>query len=549
MEVTRQYAGQSGSRETGIGFAPDLNRDPTWFVGTLGNTVAFREAMSVLHYVVTHDLRPKQPDRSAYFAWLESHKDQLLAEAKISKATLQDERKRISAELAEMRKIESQALKPYRDAENRYFKWLYKHDRAAWIILDPIIAVHPDEVSFECFSIDEACYGRLSVDLDMFNTISESRIGVTNIDYSQQLYDGFQQLRSRKQTELKIEPDGFTATTEGGRELREDKIDLPDSWVRGLLQVSSAMTMPLKRVHLHPMDMHNICATLRKRTEKQGPRSMRLRMKPGAPAEFVFEPWNEVLHCPRSFCETGEAEDIRIWGRRRFRILERLIPIAKRFDLYVMGSGMPCFVVADLGPMTFTLGLSGWTANDWSGAGRFDLLAPRRRVPGDLSRRVLEHLKTQWVGSADDIARAVGMSSEDASSALTALAQAGRVMFDLDKGFWRLRELFQEPLKLADMRFSSELEQVADQCVAAGLVDLEKMGPIEFKGMVTENGREHSVSVGLDGDERIASGDCSCWHFQSNALRKGPCAHMLALRRAAEIRKYDTSIATMEATQ
>ena len=38
---------------------------------------------------------------------------------------------------------------------------------------------------------------------------------------------------------------------------------------------------------------------------------------------------------------------------------------------------IPYAYIADLGHMNFTLGLSGWTANDWSQAGNFDLMAPR----------------------------------------------------------------------------------------------------------------------------------------------------------------------------
>ena len=64
--------------------------------------------------------------------------------------------------------------------------------------------------------------------------------------------------------------------------------------------------------------------------------------------------------------EAKEAQEIRVWGRRRLHVLERLIPIAKKFTVYLLGNGMPSFYVADLGPMSFTLGLSGWTANDWS---------------------------------------------------------------------------------------------------------------------------------------------------------------------------------------
>ena len=52
--------------------------------------------------------------------------------------------------------------------------------------------------------------------------------------------------------------------------LNETKIDVPDSWVRGFLQVSSAMTLPAYYFDLHPMDIHNICFLLRRRRETQG---------------------------------------------------------------------------------------------------------------------------------------------------------------------------------------------------------------------------------------------------------------------------------------
>ena len=45
------------------------------------------------------------------------------------------------------------------------------------------------------------------------------------------------------------------------------KIDLPDSWVRGFLQVNSAMALPAQSFDLHPMDVYNACFVLRRRKE------------------------------------------------------------------------------------------------------------------------------------------------------------------------------------------------------------------------------------------------------------------------------------------
>ncbi len=58
------------------------------------------------------------------------------------------------------------------------------------------------------------------------------------------LYDEFQKIRTYKSTVLEVDPTGFGVETSGEADYREVKIDLPDSWVRGFLQVNSAMTLP-----------------------------------------------------------------------------------------------------------------------------------------------------------------------------------------------------------------------------------------------------------------------------------------------------------------
>src|SRR5690606_36795255 len=151
----------------------------------------------------------------------------------------------------------------------------------------------------------------------------------------------------------------------------EVKIDLPDSWVRGFLQVSSAMTLPAVTFDLHPQDMYLLCSYLRRFKEQKGPRALRFILKPGQPIQVMFAPWNEIFTFYRSPYTGSQDQTIRIWGRRRLHILERLLPIAKTFTVHLLGNGLPSFFIANLGDMTFTLGLSGWTANDWSHSGNF----------------------------------------------------------------------------------------------------------------------------------------------------------------------------------
>ena len=82
-----------------------------------------------------------------------------------------------------------------------------------YFIFYPVITVHPDEVFFECFSVDESTYGRLGASYEVLQNINEFACGTTNVDYSAALYDEFQKIRSYKTTLLQVEPSGFEVQT------------------------------------------------------------------------------------------------------------------------------------------------------------------------------------------------------------------------------------------------------------------------------------------------------------------------------------------------
>ncbi len=536
MEFQYKYHGnssvQSDAGSTSMSFAPDTNREPTFFVGQLGQNLPFREAISALNDVVISDLRIKPKDRTEYFAWLEDSEQTMLAEFMAQKADVDKKVHEIRSELTALQNQSSKILSPFYKAQNKYFNYLYKNDYDAWFVLDPVITVHPDEVFFECFSQDESSYGRLSCSYNVFKTINEHACGTTNIDYSEGLYQEFQKIRTYKDTEFKVDPGGFEVQTTSEDTFIEQKIDLPDSWVRGFLQVNSSLTLPHIVFDLHPMDVHNILFMLRRRKERSGPRSLRFILKPGEPIEIVIDPWGTVLKCPRSVFKGSDEHEIRIWGRRRLLILERLIPIARRFTVRLLGSGLPSIFVADLGDMNFTLGLSGWTANDWSRMGNFDLMAPRGEVDQSTAQRVIDALGTHWVASSDMLAQELGLENAVVKSALSLYAQQGRVLYDTQNGVYRLRELSGEPLPMDQLRFSNEREEKANKLLGdVKLNDRDYQDQkLRLSGSVKDASHNFVSEVMIDGDQRLVSGSCECNFYRQNKMNKGPCEHMLAVR-------------------
>lgn len=541
MRFNYRYYGEStvtnSASETEMRFAPDTLRPPTHFVAELNKHIPFREAMSALHDVVVADQRYQAPDKTEYKAWLAENEQAMLAEFMAQASDLRARLPALQEELTSIRKQKSSVMTPFYNAQQKYFNYLYQANRELWYVLDPVITVHPDRIFFECFSQDESSYASLSCSHDVFDRVGDFACGTTNIDYSEALYGEFQKIRDYKSTRLAIAPEGFQVRTANDPEFIEEKIDVPDTWVRGFLQVSSAMNMPAHRLDLHPMDIHNFCQQMRRKKERVGPRSIRFVLKPGEPVRAIFEPWNEELVCRRSIYKGNTEEEIRVWGRRRLMLLERLIPVAQSFTVYLMGTGLPSFWIANLPDMQFTLGLSGWTANDWSRAGQFDLLAPRGNVDEDSKAAVFTALGKRWFATADQLAADTGLSRLVVESALALYTQAGRVIFDLTARVYRLRELARDPLPMESLRFASPLDAEATALLASRSVtedapEAQPGGGIRLRARVKDGNRQHDVTLRLDVDDRIVDGTCQCNHFTQNRLRMGPCAHMLALRMA-----------------
>lgn len=550
-----KYLGNSTVTTTGIlsdiSFVPDSSRsEAVSFKGELipEHSIRFREAISALHDVVINDQRFVPKDRSEYLAWRRAKDQEQLAlymaeseQLKNDISTTTEQLIAIEEKIAEQRRLSGTR----NQAILKYYDHLYETNRDAWWVLDPVITVHPEDIFFECFSRDESSYGKLTCDYSLFTdeSISDRNNGTTNIDYSDALYNEFQKIRDYRTTKLEVDPEGFTLETTGEDDYREVKIDLPDSWVRGFLQVSASMALPAAKLRLDPQDIFMFCQIMRQRKDTAGTRAIQFHLTPGQPARVVFEPWNIELHCDRSIYLGDTKQTIRVWGRRRLHILERLIPVAKHFDLYLMGQGMPYFFVADLNGMQFTLGLSGWSNNNFSDGANFALLAPRGNVDNDTKERVFKALKLGWSLKASKIASTLNLNEETVRSALMAYIQAGRVVYDIHKDTYQARELSREPLDMDTLRFSSPEEEEALTLLSQEALSkfrtkeehIVRDGKSSTEHIITAEVKEEEVThqarlvIDENGATNRTESDCTC-HIGRAGFRKGLCRHVLAIR-------------------
>jgi len=542
MELFTAYRGRSTITRTpvevAVSLAPNLRRDRVSFVGILKQPLRFREAVSALHDVVISDLRFTPKDKRGYEEWKRQEATRL---RRIRTEAATFKRSQLEAEQtkpmpAGLEKRFEACRKKYWNARSKYGTMLAREDPELWRILlpcDPVITVSPDVLFFECFSADESSYGCLTLNRDAFQAESDVALGTTNVDYSWRLYEHFQTIRSYRQTRFAIDPVGFDVqTSEAQAAYREEKIDLPQSWLRGFAMLQSAMSLPMRRVPVSREGLYSLVAFLKRHKARTSPRAIRFELAPCEPVRLVLEPWDKAITLHDTPFAGAEKETIRVWGRDRLRVLARLLPLLDRADVFLLGTGLPAFWVCRMGEMQLTLGLSGWTANDWTrGGSAIDQIAPPAEPSAEEMRRIVDSFRQSPTWTLEALARRLRATLALVSAGLNTLALLGQVIHDLPHGVYRWRQVMPVTLS-AEVIGPENPETVAARSVEGWKVRITS-------DTTDEKNRRHihalvdgrsEAKLTLDADDRIVGGKCGCSFFFTGGLRKGPCRHLQAIR-------------------
>jgi hypothetical protein len=107
------------------------------------------------------------------------------------------------------------------------------------------------------------------------------------------------------------------------------------------------------------------------------------------------------------------------------------------------------------------------------------------------------------------------------------------VIYDLNLGLYRVRELTQDPLDMKQLRFSSPQEERANQLIAEDKVKINYSAEndiLKIQGTIQESYVTYQTEAFIDKDQRLTDGNCQCGFYRANGLRQGPCEHILASR-------------------
>lgn len=185
--------------------------------------------------------------------------------------------------------------------------------------------------------------------------------------------------------------------------------------------------------------------------------------------------------------------------------------------------------------MRFLLGLSGWTANDWTGGGgSLADLAPPVQVTDDVLGDIASAFRESPTRTFEQIRRQTNAAPQVVAAGLNRFALMGQVIHDLGGGVYRWRQILPITASMAQMTGESEEAKAARELISRGKVSLKQDDRVAGRRTLTGRVENREVEVLIDADERIVRGQCNCSHHFRYKLRSGPCRHMQSLRRVAD---------------
>ena len=528
---------KSTSQNSDITFGTDVAQSPVFLSADIIPSHSFARLMLALGQVVKMQDNVFERDHTAYQKWVKGEYIKELPQYQLDAAeklpSLLTKKENLEKEKIEIQKI----INKFHSAKNvtketrAFWKWLYNHNREAWMILDPIVSVQSDATFFEAFSKDESTYARVLLPHHVTRTKRKPSLGTTNIDFSIPLEKELARTREYRPLHLTVGSDSVGIDT-GISSTVEKKIDLPESWVKGLVEVQASLSLAPIQIDLSSSALADVIARLDSEREKHGPRSLIFDLVPGEPPQIIVEPWNDVFTVSDMPYQGSENKKIKVWGRRRLRVIKDLLPLTPKVNVRLIDSGMPSFWSLEIDEITLTIGLSGWTSQDWAGRARFSAIIPASEAPIETISKAADLLKDNGSLSVDELSTLLNSSPIESRRILQRLCLAGSAMFDPDPGIYRWRQLFPN-LNLKSTNKAGTEERKGIQIFKENAIEIMSdeiaKDSRSINGKVDYNGKINHPSLKIDSDNRVKLAQCDCSYFRYNKLKFGPCRHIVAL--------------------
>jgi hypothetical protein len=212
--------------------------------------------------------------------------------------------------------------------------------------------------------------------------------------------------------------------------------------------------------------------------------------------------------------------------------LQEILIGATKVKVRLLGNGMPSFWTVVKDGVELTVGLSGWTSNDWASKAKFSSFIPTSGLDESKLPIALSFITAKGQLTTADMAQELNASIPESSAILQKLCLQGKVMFDPERNLYRWRDLF-PTLDIYQENDSSRESRAGLKIFQEGNLKItmdEKKDEIKYlSGLLESEKTDFKPLLELDSDNRPKYAQCNCSFYNFNKLKQGPCRHMIAL--------------------
>lgn len=437
-------------------------------------------------------------------------------------------------------------------SRQRFHAFMEEADPAAWLVMDPVVTLHPDAIIIEVFDKSGTTYGSLVLRADAFT--GELTPGTLHVEAGLELLEDLTRLHSRAPLRLRIGADAADGLEDRFRGELVKQFTFPTLWLRQLLQVQASAALPVRRAPLSRVDLFNLMQHLRLNREAKGQdRALRFALIPGEPPELTLEPWEWRYPCTGPAYAGSQSEIIGIWDRREPLVAQRLLPYVEQAAVLLLGEAQPTFWALDCGSFSFSLATPGFRAANWSRGLMMDIHLPRHSDDPAGLDAFLAAVSARGGQTLQALGDHLGLDEESADRCLRRAAQNGLVFHEAGTQRIWARAVLAGGIDVELLAFRSGQEGKAWRLVGQGRVEkqftMRPTGEVDFRAapdaanpegtpsVVTEakhpfQEREPRFTPKLEinraGATRKPGCTCTYWKRQV-ASTKTPCSHIQAL--------------------
>ncbi|GEN73662.1 MULTISPECIES: SWIM zinc finger family protein [Chryseobacterium] len=368
------------------------------------------------------------------------------------------------------------------------------------LLKDPIVTAGNSRLRFEGFSHCAGVYARVDVLPDgLHGEFLEN--GTTNVDFNQSMITALGSIRPNEKIMLSVGEKEVGLYKEEEKVI-ERKVPLPVKWIKGLSTVQIYLSESEKLHCFNKIQTQQLFRGIPKGSVKSD--------------YYLIIRGNKPMFSP-----VKSADSICIGGLHRLRLLEPLLPYIDQMQVFPHVDMQSTTWQLYMGNIKFSFSLSRETWRGFSGEGA-------------ILDSLIDNISDEWINALDKYAYAnqsfnpsafaleENISLKKTENLTGRLAAMGLLGYDLDdKGFFYRRL----PFKLNRIAGLNPRMKNAEKLIAEGKVEILNKIAARTEARVEGTDVHHTVIIDHDKER------CTCEWFSKYQGERGPCKHVLAVKK------------------